>query len=34
MEFKDFNEALKVYRSAKILCEDFEQYKEKLFIYE
>jgi hypothetical protein len=24
MEFKDFIEAMKIYRAAKILCEDFE----------
>mmetsp|Transcript_22539 Transcript_22539/g.21702 ORF Transcript_22539/g.21702 Transcript_22539/m.21702 type:complete len:82 (+) Transcript_22539:1779-2024(+) len=34
MEFKDLNEAVKTYKSLKILCEDFEKYKEKLFLYE
>lgn len=34
MEFKDLLEAYKSYRSLKILCEDFEKYREKLFVYE
>ena len=34
MEFKDLTEALKVYKTLKILCEDFEKYREKLFVYE
>ena len=34
MDFKDLTEAVRVYKSLKILCEDFQKYKEKMFIYE
>eukprot|EP00347_Sterkiella_histriomuscorum_P003370 403364556 len=34
MDFKDLSEAVRVYKSLKILCEDFQKYKEKMFIYE
>lgn len=34
MDFKDLTEAIRVYKSLKILCEDFQKYKEKMFIYE
>lgn len=34
LDFKDLTEALRVYRNAKIYCEDFKRYKEKLVMYE
>jgi hypothetical protein len=33
MDTKDLLEALKVYKTIKILCEDFQRYQEKMFIY-
>lgn len=34
MDFKDLTEAVRVFKSLKILCEDFQKFKEKMFIYE
>ncbi|CDW80099.1 histidine acid phosphatase family protein [Stylonychia lemnae] len=34
LDFKDLNEAVRVYKSLKILCEDFQKYKEKMHVYE
>lgn len=34
LDFKDLNEAIRVYKSMKILCEDFQRYREKMHIYE
>lgn len=34
MDFRDLNYTLKVYKTVKAICEDFQRYKEKMFIYE
>ena len=34
LDFKDFIEAVRVFKSIKILCEDFQKFREKMFIYE
>lgn len=34
MDFKDLTEAVRVFKSLKILCEDFQRYQEKMFIYQ
>ena len=33
MDTKDLIEALRVYKNLKIICEDFEKYKEKMYTY-
>ena len=33
MDTRDLVESLRVYKTLKILCEDYQRYKEKMFIY-